>query len=214
MTGCFVAGAHRPQAWRHLTALIDRVGTPPAKAAALSWIDHLRRFTGVAVGVGVGVAVGDLVAQFRYRGQQQLCVRMLGAREDRLRRPALHQMPRVHHEDPVGDVASAGQVVRDVQDREVLLVTEARHHVEQADADRDVQHRDRFVGEDQRRTNRERRREADTLALTAAHLMRVLLQHVGGRVEPHGLEDALGLTLSCLPVQLRPVQPQLPHHRM
>ena len=40
-------------------------------------------------------------------------------------------------------------------------------------------------------------READPLALAAAQLVRVALQHLGGRGQPHHLEDPLRLGCRC-----------------
>jgi len=51
----------------------------------------------------------------------------------------------------------------------VLALAKLGHQVEDPDADRDVEHRHRLVGDDQLRTQAERLREPDPLALPAAH---------------------------------------------
>ena len=100
--------------------------------------------------------------------------------------PASAIWPGVHHDQPVRDVPGARDVVRDVEDRDALLVAQLRHQVEQADPDRHVEHGDRLVGQDQLRPRRQRLGEADPLPLAAAQLVREALQHLGA--EPDHLE--------------------------
>ena len=47
------------------------------------------------------------------------------------------------------DVAGAGDVVGDVEQRNALFLPQPGHQVEQPDADGHVQHGDRLVGQDQ-----------------------------------------------------------------
>ena len=56
----------------------------------------------------------------------------------------------VHDGDPLGEAGRCGEVVRDHQDCEALLA-QAIEDVEDTCADRDVEHRDRFVGYEQPR---------------------------------------------------------------
>ena len=70
-----------------------------------------------------------------------------GACEHALGRPLLDDLAGVHHEHRVGDVARAREVVRDVEEREALALLQVEHQVQDPDADRDVEHRRRLVGD-------------------------------------------------------------------
>ena len=87
--------------------------------------------------------------------------------------PLLDDLTRVHDEHVVRDVAGAREVVRDVEEREVALLLEIDHQVEDPDADRHVEHRDRLVGDDHGRLDGERPRDRDALALAAGELVRI-----------------------------------------
>ena len=92
--------------------------------------------------------------------------------------PGLHHVARVHDDHPVGDVAGTRDVVGDVEERDTLLLPQVRHQVEQTDADRDVQHRHRLVGEDHLGPVGQGLREADALALSAGELIGVAVEDV------------------------------------
>ena len=130
-------------------------GSPRSPAAAAS----ASRLGGGALGSGTAES-SSWVYGCRGRGEHVLD------------RPGLRDLPRVHHDQPVRDVPGAGDVVGDVEDRDVLLVAQLRHQVKQADPDRGVEHGDRLVGEDQPRPGRQRLGEADPLPLPAAQLVR------------------------------------------
>ena len=110
-----------------------------------------------------------------------------------LGRPLLDEMARVHDEDAVGEIAGARDVVGDVEERDAFLLAQLAHQVEDADPDRDVEHRDGLVGDDQLRPQRERLREPDPLALAAAQLEGEAVARVGRRHEPDRLEHAVHL---------------------
>ena len=55
----------------------------------------------------------------------------------------------------------------DVEDREVLLVAKVGEQVEHAQADRDVEHRHRLVGDQHARPDRQRASDGDALPLAA-----------------------------------------------
>ncbi len=101
---------------------------------------------------------------------------MLGTRDHLFARPALDNLSGVHDQRFVREIPRAGDVVGDVKYREVLLFFQALEQIEHLQTDRHVQHRDWFVGEQDGRLHRERPRNRDTLALSAAQLMRVLAQ--------------------------------------
>jgi hypothetical protein len=113
--------------------------------------------------------------------------------ENVFRRPLLHEVACVHDENAVCDVARTRDVVRDVQKRDALALAQVRHQVEDADSDRDVQHRDRLVRDDQLRPKGERLRKAHALALSSAQLVRKLPRRCGGRREPNLVQNPLDL---------------------
>ena len=105
-------------------------------------------------------------------------------REHVLDRPALDDLARVHDEDVVGDIARARKVVGHVEKRDPVLLLELRHQVQDPDADRDVEHADRLVREDDLRLDRERAGDRDPLPLAARELVRILGGDVLRRDEP------------------------------
>ena len=117
----------------------------------------------------------------------------------------------VHHRDPVGDVADDAEVVRDEDVREVELVLQVVEQVDDLRLDRDVERRDRLVGDDQPRAQRERPRDADPLALPARELVRVAVDVVGR--EADDLEQLLHapahLAARALPVDAERVADDL-----
>ena len=71
------------------------------------------------------------------------------------------------------------EVVRDEEVGELELVLQVDEQVQDLGLDRDVERRDRLVGDDQLRLERERARDADTLALAARELVRVAVDVIG-----------------------------------
>ncbi len=92
---------------------------------------------------------------------------MLRVLQHRVGRALLDDAPEVHDEHLVGDVARARDVVRDVEERDAKLALELQDQVEDPDADRDVEHRDRLVAQDHARLDRERACDRHALALSA-----------------------------------------------
>ena len=106
----------------------------------------------------------------------------------------LDDLAQVHHRDPVGDVADDAEVVRDEEIGELELVLEVLEQVDDLRLDRDVQGRDRLVGNDQLRPQRERPGDADPLPLAAGELVREAV--VVLRAEADRLEQLLDLRAS------------------
>src|SRR5438132_4486927 len=80
-------------------------------------------------------------------GEQQLRVgvrRLIGQLDARRR---LDQLPRVHDGDRVGKVAGRRNVVRDIEDREALLVAKVGKQIEHAEADRHVERSEEHTSE-------------------------------------------------------------------
>jgi len=69
--------------------------------------------------------------------------------------------------------------VGDEEIREFEFVLEVRHEVQHLGLYRDVQGLDRLVGDDERRIQRERTRDADALALATGKLVRIAPQRRG-----------------------------------
>ena len=121
--------------------------------------------------------------------EEQARVRVQRVLQHCFGRPLLDDLPGVHDEHLVGDVAGAREVVRDVEEREVAILLEREHQVQDPDPDRDVEHRGRLVGEDHARLDRERAGDRDALALSAGELVRVLARDVLRRHEPDRLQQ-------------------------
>src|SRR5438552_1991670 len=133
---------------------------------------------------------------------------MLRPLDDLFRRPFLDEVAGVHDEDAVGDVPRARDVVGDVQKRDALPLTQLAHEVQNADPDRDVEHRDGLVRDDQLRPERERLREAHALTLAAAQLVRKLACGRPGWHEPDLAENAFGLPAPTVSAEPATVQLQ------
>src|SRR5215203_3877360 len=111
----------------------------------------------------------------------------------------LDQLSDVHDTDVAfpPKVLHHGQIVSDEEESDAELVTQLEHGVEDADPDRDVDHRDRLVSDDQPWVERQCPRHSHALALTAAKLMRILAQKVLRRGEID-LGQQLGRSLGRL----------------
>ncbi len=69
----------------------------------------------------------------------------------------------------------------DVEQGEVVVLDELGQQVENAETDRDVEHGDRFVGDEHARLHGESPRDGNSLPLTAGELVGELVDHLGGR---------------------------------
>ena len=96
-----------------------------------------------------------------------------GAREHRRGRAVLDHLALVHHGDAVADLRGDAQVVGDEQHREIEALADLVEQLEHLRLHRDVERRDRLVGDQHLRLHRERARDADALALAAGELVRV-----------------------------------------
>jgi len=101
---------------------------------------------------------------------------MLRVRDDLLGVADLDDPPEVHHGDAVTDHPGEGEVVgdEDVGDPELLLLLD--HELEDVVADRDVEARDRLVGDDHVGVEHRGAGDADPLPLPAGELMRVAVE--------------------------------------
>ena len=126
----------------------------------------------------------------------------------------LDKMPGVHDEDTIREIAGAGHVVGDVEERDAFALAQLAHQVQDPDADRDVEHRHGLVGDDQLRPQRQRLREADPLALAATQLVGEAAPRIARRNEAHLLEHAVQLGAATAPREIAPVQLHSAHDRV
>ena len=82
-----------------------------------------------------------------------------------------HGHAEIHDQQALGDVRKNRKIVRDVYAAEVEPRREASDQIEDARADRDVEHGKRLVRDDELGLQHERAGNADPLTLAAAHLM-------------------------------------------
>src|SRR5438132_2480782 len=189
------------QAWSLHLATVDRERAAGAEAATLTRIDHLWRLA--------HILVGDAKSRTRigHGREQQLRVRMLRPLKHLFGRPLLDEVAGIHHEHPICDVTRARDVMRDVEERDTFALTQLAHQVEDADPDRDVEHRDGLVGDDQLRPEGERLSESDTLALPAAQLVRKLSRGRPRRNEADGVEHTFDLVRAAPATEAAAMQP-------
>jgi adenosylmethionine-8-amino-7-oxononanoate aminotransferase len=109
---------------------------------------------------------------------------MLRASHDRPGGAFLHDATEIHDRDPLRKASRRGEVVRDHQDRETLAA-QAVEDVEDARAYRDIQHGDRFVGNEHLGLEDERRGDRDPLALATGELVRKAVEVELGRRKLH-----------------------------
>src|SRR5437879_9820085 len=106
-------------------------------------------------------------------------------------RRRLDQLPRVHDDDRVGQVAGRRDVVRDVEDRELLSVAQVGQQVEHAEADRNVEHRHGLVRDQDAGLDRQGAGDGDALPLPARQLVRELVGELPRRLEGDPLEQII-----------------------
>ena len=86
--------------------------------------------------------------------------------------PFLHDPSQIHDRDPVGEVGCGREVVRDHEHPHAVL-PQAVEQAEDACTHRDIEHRDRLVGDQQLRLEHERGRDRHALTLATGELVGV-----------------------------------------
>ena len=106
--------------------------------------------------------------------EQHLRVGMRGAAIDLVARRAFDDAAEIEHRDALAHVLHDREVVGDeeIGEREAFL--QLLHEIEDLRLDRDIERRDRFVGQDQPCIDGERACDPDALALAAREFMRQL----------------------------------------
>ena len=113
-------------------------------------------------------------------------VGVVGPIEQLTRGSFFDQTPEIHNRNPVGNVAHDTEVVADEEVSEAELGPQVHEQVQDLRLDRDIERGDHFVADQELRIHRKRSGNHDTLALTAAELVRVAMGI--GRVEPHSFK--------------------------
>src|SRR5918996_2231816 len=171
-------------------AFLSGPGAPPDQAAAGVWVDGCIR---LALEGRPSAPVDGRV--YGHGVEQRAGVGMDGAAKERLRRRRLDDLPRVHDEHAVGDVANDGQVVRDEKVGQIQPALNLVQEVEQLGLNRYVQRRGGLVEHDDGGVGDERSGDSDTLALAARELVGVASRVLA--LEAAELED-FGDPLTCL----------------
>src|SRR5215469_6939868 len=145
------SGGRSHQTW-NFTTLLHRSGSPPLRP--------VRIWSG---------------------GEQQLGIGMLGFLNQHLGRAALYHLTGVHHQGFLGKVTSAGDVMGNKEESKLLFILEPKQEIEDLQSNRDIQHRNRLIGEKHRRVHGQGPRDRHALALPTTELMRIFGHILLGR---------------------------------
>src|SRR6202034_2403061 len=104
-------------------------------------------------------------------GDEELGIRVGWTLCDVLGRPALDDLPAVHHQHLVREVTGGRDVVRDVEQRQGEPGAQIVEKIEHLQADGDVEHGYRLVGQQHRRLGGEGPGEGDPLPPAAGQLL-------------------------------------------
>ena len=139
----------------------------------------------------------------RHDGHERLRVRVPRILDQLPGRPFLDDLPQVHDPDSVREDPREGEVVGDEQVREAFLLAQLQEELEDLRADRDVEHRDGFVGHQELRIQDEGPRDRYALSLAPGELVRKAEQEVPRRSQPRIGERLLdpGFRLGAVPAQ-------------
>lgn len=119
------------------------------------------------------------------RGYQQLRIGMFGLLDDRIAWAAFDTLPSIHDQRVLREIAGAGDVVGNEEDRQLLLLLEPEQQIQDAKTDRHIEHRHGLIGEQHPWPSRQRPRNGDTLSLAAAQLVWELLDELFSRCQAH-----------------------------
>ncbi len=139
---------------------------------------------------------GDFRIWFEDRGEQRLRVRVARRVVDRVAVADLDDASGIHDGDALRDVADDREVVGDEEIGQAELALQVREQVDDLRAHRDVERRDRLVGNDEFRRDRERARDPDALALAAGERMRITAERI--RRQTHELHQRHDLVARIL----------------
>ena len=163
------------QLWAFPPAAFGAAGTPWMEGAPFGWLGRRR-----------DVALqGNALFLFphichRDGAKQRLSIGMQRVAEQLLRRCQLHDPPKIHHGDPVGQILHHRQIVGDENVGQPMLFLELIEQFEYLRLNGNVQRGDRLVADNQLRIDRERPRDADALALPAREFIGIATSKCGG----------------------------------
>jgi hypothetical protein len=103
----------------------------------------------------------------RYRRQQRLGVRVARLGKQRIAAGGLHQLSEIHHRHVIAQMFHHAKVMGDKQKGDAEIVAQIGKQIDDLRLNRDIQRRDRLVGNDKVRVENQRPGNTDTLALTA-----------------------------------------------
>ena len=115
------------------------------------------------------------------RREQRLRVRMLRILKEQPRVGHFDDAAEIHDGRATADVLHEAEVVRDEEIGQLQLFLKLHQEIDDLRLNRHVEGRDRLVGDDERRIQRQRARDADPLPLPSAELVRIAIQM--GRIE-------------------------------
>ena len=95
---------------------------------------------------------------------------------DVFRRPALDDLARIHHVHAVRIAGNNAEIVGDDNHRNAQFTRQVLHQLQNLRLNCNVECRCRFIGNDEFRLAAQRHRDHDTLAHTAAEMVRILFQ--------------------------------------
>jgi hypothetical protein len=98
--------------------------------------------------------------------------------------------------------------VRDVEDGQPVLFLQLGEKIQDVEPDRDVQHRDRLIREQNARADGQSARNSHALSLTAGELMRVFAQKVFGGRQADAFQKRQRLVADVFPAPGMPVHAQ------
>ncbi len=112
------------------------------------------------------------------RLEQRLGIGMARRAEELVPRRQLDDAAEIHDGDAVGEVVDHREVVADEEIGEPPSLLERLHQIEDLALDRDVERRERLVGDDELGLDRERPGDGDALALPAGELMGIAVERI------------------------------------
>ena len=129
---------------------------------------------------------GDLAIELGHNSPK-VGIRLEGAVEEgsRVRMPRLGIGPRkdldnasqIHHDDAVTEIADQPEIVRDEQVRQPEVSAQPLQERDDLRLDRNVERSGGLIQHQERRIERQRACDADTLLLAARELMRIIVRH-------------------------------------
>src|SRR5271169_1028278 len=117
---------------------------------------------------------------------------MRGLLQDVADIPEFDKLARVHHSDVIAEPPHDAEIVTDEQEGDALVASEMRQEAQDLRLDGDVERRRRLVEDEQRRFTGDRGGDQRALLHPARQLVREGAGDLGGTIDPHLVQCALG----------------------